>query len=639
MRTLPLLLLAACSHAPTPAAPVTGTPGSPVLERGVFNQRAVDLGLPVFQDADGTVVAYRTTVPFDGGVKAATAKVEAWDGRLLAGLSEDEAVRRHLVQQELAQGRVTLIETDLRGLGAADKAMVRHLLDAADDVEALYQRQIGVHDLWSQVPADDPTSRLMFWRDQGPWCVAAATREDPRCAAIPDAPPRRSGLYPTDLQADPDFCASLRAEHPDVLKPFVAAVRTDDGLVAVPYAKRWPAASGKVAADLKAAAAAAPEDEGPLRAYLSAAADAFVTNDWYAADAAWAKMSDRNSEWYLRVAPDETGADPCQEHASYQLSLARVNPDGVRLQDQLKPVKQDMEQAVAKLAGAPYTARTVGFDLPEFIDIVINAGDARSPLGGTIGESLPNWGPVAASGGRTVAMTNLGSDPDSVAATRRVLAATFCSDTMARWPSDPSYELYSTVLHEAGHNLGPSAEYAVDGKTDVEVFGGALAAMLEELKAQSIALYMTDWLAQRGVEPPERAVTTNVADLAWALGHIAGGMYDADGGTLPYAQLAAIQVGYLLDRGGLTWNPDTPAANGEDQGCLQVDPDALPGAIETLTGQVLHIKAAGDLEAAKALKARYVDDQGDDFAHFKDAVVQRFRREPRASYVYRVVLE
>ena len=37
----------------------------------------------------------------------------------------------------------------------------------------------------------------------------------------------------------------------------------------------------------------------------------------------------------------------------------------------------------------------------------LDAGDARAASGATIGQSLPNWGPVANEGrGRTVAMTD-----------------------------------------------------------------------------------------------------------------------------------------------------------------------------------------------------------------------------------------
>ena len=59
----------------------------------------------------------------------------------------------------------------------------------------------------------------------------------------------------------------------------------------------------------------------------------------------------------------------------------------------------------------------------------------RTPLGATIGQSLPNWGPVANEGrGRTVAMVNFYSDPDSVAA-RRSPVSTVCEKYGGTAPS------------------------------------------------------------------------------------------------------------------------------------------------------------------------------------------------------------
>ena len=83
----------------------------------------------------------------------------------------------------------------------------------------------------------------------------------------------------------------------------------------------------------------------------------------------------------------------------------------------------DQRVAYAGALGAYADVRNLSAErlvhLPDFIDIVINAGDDRNPLGATIGESLPNWGPVANEGrGRTVAMVNLYLDPDSIAARR-----------------------------------------------------------------------------------------------------------------------------------------------------------------------------------------------------------------------------
>ena len=109
----------------------------------------------------------------------------------------------------------------------------------------------------------------------------------------------------------------------------------------------------------------------------------------------------------------------------------------------IQSVKNDLEQALAKLAGPPYKARQVSFHLPDFIDVVLNAGDSRSPHGATIGQSLPNFGAVANEGrGRTVAMTNFYTDPDSRATLRFAISCrsarfTTGASGLASWKTIP----------------------------------------------------------------------------------------------------------------------------------------------------------------------------------------------------------
>ena len=75
--------------------------------------------------------------------------------------------------------------------------------------------------------------------------------------------------------------------------------------------------------------------EGPLVAYLKAAAGSFPSNDWQPADEAWAKMTVKNSKWYVRVAPDETyvaeaagGAGGAIVVGSTRTSHAEAGPPG-----------------------------------------------------------------------------------------------------------------------------------------------------------------------------------------------------------------------------------------------------------------------------------------------------------------------
>ncbi|MCA9545542.1 MAG: hypothetical protein KC613_14155, partial [Myxococcales bacterium] len=393
-------------------------------------------------------------------------------------------------------------------------------------------------------------------------------------------------------------------------------------------------------AELRAAADALEgANEAPLQRYLRAAAQSFTDNDWNPADEAWAAMNARNSKWYLRVGPDETYFEPCNEKAAFHMTLARIDQGSLKWQDKLDPFKADMENALAALAGAPYVARKVDFKLPDFIHIALNAGDDRNAFGATIGQSLPNWGPVANEGrGRTVAMTNLYTDPDSKRIFEGKAKSVLCADAMDHFSTDEGPDVLGTVLHEAAHNLGPAHEYAVDGKKDGEVFGGPLAATLEEFKAQTAALYFTEWLGAREVLDDALVKQAHLRSLLWAFGQQSNGLYTGEGRVKPYPQLAAMQVGFFSDAGVLVWQAEAKAANGEDTGCYSVDFQKLPEAVEQLMTRVARIKAKGDKADAEAIKAKYVDAK-DGLAERRAEIQARWRRAPKTTFVYSVQVD
>ena len=550
-----------------------------------FNQQAVRLAEPLFWvsdandngalDPDELAVTWgpdeaslRTYVKgesFSPDFAAAYARIAR--PASFAGLSAAETSRRKAVVAELDQGRPTLVLTELTA--PRDVQLVGHLEKAARIIERLFAKQTGAFGLADRIPADDTASRALFFRNQGPFCEAPKTENDPDCNALAPRPRNISGLYPASIQADGSFCMVLekRADAQTLFDQFSVVrhkaggrAKGDPGtdeLVAIPYTVAFADDMKAVSSELRAAAAVVAGDpaETAFKAYLEAAAQAFLDNSWFKADVAWKAMSATNSKWYLRVAPDEVYAEPCSRKANFHMTFARINQESLDWQRRLEPVKDDMEAAMASLAGPPYQARKVGFALPDFIDIVLNAGDSRSALGATIGQSLPNWGPVAESGGRTVAMTNLYTDPDSEAASIEQARALLCKTTADRVDPDVRFMTLSTVLHEAAHNLGPSHEYRANGLTDDQAFGGPLASTMEELKAQTAALYYSDWLAARGVLSKEDAQSVHVRDVLWSFGHIAQGMLDTRGNPKPYSQLPAIQMGFLNQRGVLRGRP------------------------------------------------------------------------------------
>lgn len=689
MRSLPVVallslpLLAACgSSAPSPAVPppsappvapaatvsvsppADASPPRPALNRVPrleYNRIAFELALPVFWVADtnksgaidpdevSTVWGITPAEKWVEDGKFTPRFYEAYEaiarvkekGHDTAGLADAEKKRRAAVVAELAQGRPSLVRSDFRAAAAEDKAIVAHVLAASTIIDRLYARQLGSYGMDKAIPAADTASRAMFFRNHGPWCEAPKTDGDPSCSALASKPRKLSGLYPAKVQADPKFCESLaqRKDHKALFSQFAVVGDKGNGLEAVPYQVAFKEDMDAVATELDAAASAITSPaEAPFKAYLGAAAQSFRDGNWNPSDEAWAKMSVANSKWYLRVAPDEVYFEPCSRKAGFHVSFARINQDSLTWQRKLDPVKNEMEAALAVLAGKPYAARTVTFHLPDFIDVVVNAGDGRDALGATIGQSLPNWGPVANEGrGRTVAMTNLYTDEDSKLSFDEQTTSVFCASAMKSLSFDPGSAVMTTVLHEAAHNLGPSHEYKVDGKVDDEAFGGPLASMLEELKAQTSAMYFTDWLVTKGLLDKPAAERAHTRDMAWAFGHIAQGVYTASGKPKPYSQLASIQVGDFLSVGAMTWKPAETAANGKDVGCFEIALDKLPAAVVDLEKQVLGIKARGDKKAALALRTRFVDDDGT-WKDLRKVIQERWLRSPKSSFVYGIEL-
>lgn len=616
------------------------------VPRADFNRLAVQLNLPIYWIADkngdggiqpdetaallfyGTAPVYVKNGAFtDEWKKANEQIVAAYHAPALA----DE--RRTLLRQDLAQGRPTLVQSNIDG---KDKPFVDKMLHIADLIDRLYAIQDGKAALAPKLPSETE-SQSAFRRNDGVKCAAPLTENNPKCTAIPGAPVQKVAVYPDAIggvsQGDPKFCAALeKAVKPDVLSPFVVVDK--DGK-AVPYTTYFKAPMQELARELQGAAALLDKNEQPLIAYLKAAAQSFTDNNWDPADEAWAKMNVDNSKWYVRVGPDETYWEPCAHKAGFHLTFAKINLGSKAWQAKLSPVQQDMEALIATHAGAPYAARKVTFHLPDFIDIIVNAGNDRTPLGATIGESLPNWGPVANEGrGRTVAMVNLYLDPDSQEARKQQAMSLLDAESIKLYSGSPDASLVNTILHEATHNLGPAHEYKVGGKKDGEVFGGSIASALEELKAQTGALYLVDFVKTKLKALDDAQARAVYADgVVWAFGHISQGMYTGTHARKAYGNLAAIQIGFLLDHGALTWNPNATTANGKDKGAFHLDAAKFPAAVDEMMKVTAGIKARGDAKLAADLFAKYVDS---DKIVPHGAIAERFLRIPKASFVYAV---
>lgn len=607
---------------------------APTLSRADFNRLAAQTGLPLFwaPGAEGEL-SPKDLVPV--GDAAALSRFAA-DGKFTPAFDAAyarlvEAKRLETVRRELDQGRPNLLVADLRSAPEPDRALARHLSAAGRLIDGLYQRQTG--GLRWKDKIKDAASLAVYERNSGPWCEAPATDRDPFCNAVASFPPRRADAYPANLSHDGKMCDELRArpDGPRLLDPFTVVREKEGKLVAVPLHQAYGPEMRQVAVELRAAAAAQGPEEAALKAYLLGAAKGFETNDWAEADETWSRMNSRNTKWYLRVAPDEV-FDPCQEKAGFHVSFARIDPASLAWQDKLTPLRQEMEDTLAALIGPDYAARPVAFALPDFIEILLNSGDSKHPLGATVGQSLPNWGKVAEENRRrTVVMTNLFEDPDSKKTAREKASQLLDAETMKSYAESKEPGLIGVILHEATHNLGPHSDSRIKGRPVSEVFGGRLVSVLEEFKAQTAGLWYVELLRRKGLVSDEVARQIFVHEMAWCFGHISNGYFTDTGAPKPYSQLSAVQIGRFVRDGALSW---VAGEDGVER--VRIDFEKLPKAIEDLTRDMGRLYASGDAKGAQAMIDEYLSGPG--AASVRAAEVQsRLRKYPKESYRYTII--
>ncbi len=654
LHSLATLLLVGCA-APrpcitkSPSPPIQDNivahPSGPALSRSEFNSLAVELDIPLFwsEDISNKGVLDRAELAVLGTGKS----IRDWindsgpTNKFREAIYEMKQRRRHeALARELAQSRPTLVYADLSKASEQDKAIVRHITNAAALIEELYSMQLGSFALRKCVPPSDYLSLAVFRRNQSPWCQAPGSEDDPFCNACPSFVKKRSGLYPLDIQQNPNFCEQLSHE-PNAKKlmdPFTVVKHAPGGkgFIAQGYNIAYAEQVKKIASELRATAGVITKGEGPFKKYLLAAAKSFETNEWELADEAWAAMNGSNSKWYLRIGPDEVYYEPCNRKAGFHVSFARIDKDGIYWQKRLSPLRQEMEDKLASLIGPDYKARKVNVHMPDFIEILINAGDSRHASGATVGQSLPNWGPVAKEGrGRTVVMSTLYTDRDSMDIQHAKAESLFSAKNMDNYTDDKRLGLLDIILHEATHNFGPYSDYKIHDKRPGDIFGGATASILEELKAQTGALFFIKTLLDHGLLTEQEAKQVWLHSIAWCFGHISRGMTDAQGHPKPYSQLAAIQIGFLSSEGAIEFKANQLAANGKDKGCFHVDFDKFFPAVEKLMKKVGHIKATGDKKAADKLITSYTTGELSGLVHQKE-ITTRVLRYPKASFVYSI---
>jgi len=495
------------------------------------------------------------------------------------------------------------LTADTSKLSKGDRAAIAKLIEAAKIVDTLQLRQrwSGNEALWAALQKDKSDlgrARLnAFWLNKGPWSSlddnSSFMPAQYAGITIPAKKPEGANFYPENASkaALEGWMNGLPAAQKADAQWFFTVIRTgpDGKFRTVKYSDEYRADLEKLAKLLREAAAAT--DNASLKKFLTLRADAFLSNDYLASDFAW---MDLDSPVDITIGPYETYND---ELFGYKAAFEAY----VSIRDQKETQKlaffgKHLQELEDKLPlDKQYRNPKVGAIAPMVVvNEVYGAGDGNMGVQ-TAAYNLPNDERVIRErGSKRVMLKNV--QEAKFASTLKPISALVLR---AQDQKDLDFDSFFThiLAHEIMHGLGPHTTKK-DGKesTPRQDLKDTYST-IEEAKADITGLWALGYMMDKGLlkdtlgqgPAAERKLYNTFLASSFRTLHF--------GLTSSHARGMAIQVNYLLDKGGINANGD---------GTFSVDFKKIKGAVIDLDREFLTIEATGDYARAKAMMAKYV---------------------------------
>ena len=485
------------------------------------------------------------------------------------------------------------IGADLSKLPANEQQALAKLVQAGWLMDGLFLQQVwgGNEGLLLRLLSDRTPlgqARLhLFLINKGPW--DRLEHNTPFLSGVP-AKPEGANFYPAGASKS-DVEAWLKTlpevEHARATGFFttirrpLAAKGAKPGFDIVPYSVEYQGTLAEAAALLREAAALTAQPT--LKAFLTARADAFLSNDYYQSDVAWMEL-DASIE--PTIGPYEVYEDEWfNAKAAFEAFIA-VRDDGetaklAKLGAELQGIEDnlpiDPKLRNSKLGGmAPIRV----------VNVVLAAGDGNRGVQ-TAAYNLPNDERVVREkGAKRVMLRNL-----QEAKFKKVLAPIASAVMPAALQKNVTFDAFFThiVMHELMHGLGPH-QIKVDGKdTTVRAQLKETYSAMEEAKADVSGLFALQFLMDKGVLDKGMEAAVYDTFLASAFRSIRFGVNEAHGRGI------ALQLNWLLDFGAFTV---------DKEGTFAVNPTKIKEGVTALTRELMTLQAAGDYGKAKDLLGR-----------------------------------
>src|SRR6267142_3638265 len=253
------------------------------------------------------------------------------------------------LQKIAARFAPTEVSANLAGLPAQEKAALAKIVEAARLMDPLYLRQV-----WSGNPplllelSQDATplgrARLhLFVLQKGPW--SSLDHDAPFIPGVPPKPPQ-ANFYPpgTTKQEIEAWHASLGQREQELATGFYTTIRrTPEGRFGwVPYSIEYQDQLGEAARLLREAAQLTQQPT--LKRFLTARAEAFLSNDYYPSDVAWMEL---DSSIEPTIGPYEVYTDNWfNQKAAFEAFITLVDGKETAKLERLSAELQGIEDAL-----------------------------------------------------------------------------------------------------------------------------------------------------------------------------------------------------------------------------------------------------------------------------------------------------
>ena len=468
------------------------------------------------------------------------------------------------MKERLAKYTTVRLTADVGTLSEAERAMIPHLIRAAQAMEGAYWQQAYGDRDELMASLEDEDVRTFALINFGPWDRLANNE-----AFIDgvEAKPAGANFYPADMTKDELDGAELESLY--------TMVRRDEegNLTAIPYSVFFEDAYGTAAEELRAAAELA-EDPG-LKRYLELRADALLSDDYRASDMAWMDM--KNNTLDIVIGPIETYEDQL-------FGFKAANESFVLVKDQewsnrlsrYVTLLPELQKSIP--VDDAYKQETPGLDSDlNAYDVVYYAGDANAGSK-AIAVNLPNDEEVQLQKGtRRLQLKNaMRAKFDKILLP--IIDALIAEEQRSLVNFDAFFS--NIMFHEVAHGLG--IKNTINGRGRVRQALQERASALEEAKADVLGLYMITELANKGELDDDNLDDNYVTFLASIFRSVRFGAASAHG------RANLMQLNFLEEKGAFSYDADS--------GTYEVDLATMGDAVNELAGVILKFQGDGDYE-------------------------------------------